>query len=449
MKVDKTVINQYLGNVVNDSVTILDTVTEIGTSAFKNSKIQSVTFESNPSLKIIRSSAFEGCTYLETFILPETIENINDFAFSGCINLKSIIKFSSKLISISQETFYNCKSITEVEFDETENEISLKYDSIFEQCTDLHSVKFSNKITSIGSSIFKNCTSLKTITLPETITYIGIDAFSNSGLEEVTFVSNVNNLRTLSSSRIVKIDQSAFCDAEHLKNITFPTSIEIIDVKAFSNTGFIEIEIPSSITEIHEYAFSDCKLLQKFTFEENSQLRQLGLYVFQNCPKLETVYIENSHFITEIGALLNIERTHLYFFPPASKIKYFTFPQGVKNMDPAAFYGCSNIVNILFPDDSLEAISIDGFSGCTHLKFINFPKSIRDVGKDAFQGCIELKCGLEIEDNNNEIREQLINSGISRNAFKSCLITCKSKKTQIPKPTMFMIAILSKSIIIE
>jgi hypothetical protein len=69
------------------SITILDSVTSIGNSAFQNcTGLTSLTIQNN----IIGEYMFEGCTNLGSLIIPSSVTSIGNTAFSGCTGLTSL-----------------------------------------------------------------------------------------------------------------------------------------------------------------------------------------------------------------------------------------------------------------------------------------------------------------------------------------------------------------------
>jgi hypothetical protein len=81
--------------------------------------------------------------------------------------------------------------------------------------------------------------------------------------------------------------------------ITFPETcyISIFNRDLFCGSPLVSINIPSSIEEIHEYAFSDCGSLREVLFREDSKLRIIkefvfaysGLRVFQVPPTVRVI----------------------------------------------------------------------------------------------------------------------------------------------------------------
>lgn len=80
----KSVPASYFKEVGIKSITLPETITSIGSSAFRGcTSLTSVTLPK--SINSIGSSAFSGCTRLTSVTIPDSVTSISDSAFSGCI----------------------------------------------------------------------------------------------------------------------------------------------------------------------------------------------------------------------------------------------------------------------------------------------------------------------------------------------------------------------------
>lgn len=105
----KNVDNVFLW-IYNNSVTIPNSVTSIGSSAFYGcSKLTSITIPN--SVTSIETSAFEYCSSLTSIVIPNSVKSIGWFAFSGCSSLTSIV-IPNSVTSIGSSAFSGCSSLT-------------------------------------------------------------------------------------------------------------------------------------------------------------------------------------------------------------------------------------------------------------------------------------------------------------------------------------------------
>lgn len=133
-----TEISAFCENFFTKSIIIPESVERIGTYAFLNSSITSVTLGEN--IREIGDSAFDGCLNLEEIRFNDRIETIGDFAFTGCQAIKKITL---------------PKSVKEVG------------DSTFARCDGLTELTFTSAKTKIGKDICESCSSLKKIACPK------------------------------------------------------------------------------------------------------------------------------------------------------------------------------------------------------------------------------------------------------------------------------------------
>jgi len=73
----------------------------------------------------------------------------------------------------------------------------------------------------------------------------------------------------------------------------FPGALTTIRAGSFTNTAFISIEIPDSVVEIENHAFSDCKKLERITIPQS--VTSIADNAFESCERLTIVCYEGSY----------------------------------------------------------------------------------------------------------------------------------------------------------
>ena len=100
--------------------------------------------------------------------------------------------------------------------------------------------------------------------------------------------------RSLTSLKLPKtvkrIELYAMQYCKSLQKCTLPESLSEINDKAFANTNLSEVTFPASLTSIKSKAFSECNNLKTLRFTSPS-VPTFGQDVFENCSKLEKVYV--------------------------------------------------------------------------------------------------------------------------------------------------------------
>ena len=171
------------------SIDIPASITSIGSNAFFGSALEEVTF--HDGLQSIGFRSFEG-TKLTKLDVPDTVTAIAGYAFRNCTDLQTV-KLSNRLSGLGNLAFAFCSSLTSIEIPKTLTKVG-GTDGPFKGCANLSDVTFEAGITQIPAYLFRNCTGFTTITLPTGVTSIGSNAFASSALEEITIPATVTTI---------------------------------------------------------------------------------------------------------------------------------------------------------------------------------------------------------------------------------------------------------------
>ena len=275
------------------------------------------------------NSLIRGCS---NSIIPEGIKTINNHAFSGCFDLKSII-IPNSVSEIGYDAFSGCSSLTEIIIPESVDYIG---NSCFYMCSSLSSIKLPNSITAIQNYAFSGCSSLSCLHLPDNVLSIGREAFSDcERLESIIIPQSVNEIEdyafsrcpslielkvveenpkyysvdnciidketatliqgcknSLIPNRVKTIRDGAFEGCTDLKSIVIPNSVSEIGYRAFANCSSLsEITIPKSIYTLKSSAFSNCSSLVKAVLPKKFQYIPISSDPFEGCSLVNIIYI--------------------------------------------------------------------------------------------------------------------------------------------------------------
>lgn len=351
---------RYVAGLLVGEFRVGDNITEIGENAFQN-QIALTKLIIPASVKTIGNNAFKGCILLETVVFEHSETEANQFA--------------AGLTSQTKST------------------------SIFEGCYDLKNVTLPANMTVIPNSMFRYCYSLASVELPSGLVTIGTYAFAETGLVSVTIPSSVKT-----------IDTNAFAgpgasDFGKLENVTFAKkadgkySLTKINGNAFRYQKLKAVSIPSTVTTLGIYAFSDNPELTTAVFEGG--LTVIPANLFTNCVKLTSVTLPQN--TTTISASVFKGCTSLETITLPSKLTTIkgsvfsgctaltsvTIPAGVTIIDASAFADCTALTSVGMPD-SLATIGKEAFLNCTALTSISLPDTIKTIGASAFKNCASL-----------------------------------------------------------
>ena len=216
----KTSLLAYIGT--STSVTIPNSVTSIGSSAFRNcSGLTSVTIPN--SVTSIESSAFSNCSGLTSVTIPNSVTSIGSSAFYV---VKNIIYNGTATGSPWGALSVN--GDIEGDFVYANNTKT----SLLAYIGTSTSVTIPNSVTTIGDRAFYGCSGLTSVTIPNSVTSIGSSAFSDcSGLTSVTIGNSVTS-----------IGNSAFSGCNNLRDVTsLAVTPPTLGTTVFSVAGILKV----------------------------------------------------------------------------------------------------------------------------------------------------------------------------------------------------------------
>ena len=316
-------------------------------------------------------SKFIGRRSLTSLVIPDSVTNIGDYAFSGCSSLSSVV-IPDRVTSIGDCAFENCSSLTDIVIPDGVTSIG---DCAFEGCRSLTDIVIPDGVTSIGDCAFENCFSLTGIVIPDSVTGIGKFAFSG-------------------------------CSS--LSSVVIPDSVSCIGSGAFKNCSSLSsLVIPDCVTSIGNYAFAYCKSLTDIVIPNS--VTSIGDNAFRHCSSLSSVVIPESvvnlngnpfcrwdgglkclspYFIYDNKVLFDKDKSKIIAFRDKNTTSY-VIPDSVTRIGESAFRHCSSLSSLVIPD-SVTSIGESAFSGCCSLKSLVIPDSVTSIECYAFRGCESL-----------------------------------------------------------
>ena len=378
------------------------------------------------SVTSIGNNAFEHCKGLTSITIPNSVTSIGDDAFYGCSGLEGIVVDPDNTMYDSRD---NCNAIIETE-----------------SKTLLYGCKntvIPNSVTSIGGGAFYGCSALTSITIPNSVISIGESAFN--GCEELKQVINFSNLTfnkgsssngyiayyanevynapygsidgdyifgkpnnvntllyylgneselTLPADYIGEgyaIGENVFKDNKTITSIIIPNSVTSIRNNAFYGCeGLRSITIGSSVASIGNQAFARCVSLKELSFEDGTEILNLGYNklgndtylgegLFYDCP-LQTLYL---------GRNLEYEKNERFGKTPFYNNEDLTFVTVGKYV--------TNIEDGLLNYCRLEKVGLNcenvatWFSGWITIREVIVGENVKTIDYDAFDGLLMLK----------------------------------------------------------
>ena len=259
-------------------------------------------------------SKFIGRCSLTSLVVPDSVTNIGDYAFSDCRSLTDIV-IPDGVTSIGDYAFSGCRSLSSVVIPDSVTSIG---DWAFNGCKSLADIVIPSSVTSIGDYAFEGCSALTSIVIPNGVTSIGDCAFANcSSLTDIVIPDGVTG-----------IGKFAFDGCSSLSSLVIPDSVSCIGGSAFKNCSSLSsLVIPDSVTSIGNYAFAYCKSLTDIVIPDS--VTSIGESAFRHCSSLSSLVI----------------------------------PDSVTSIECYAFRGCESLSSLVIPD-SVSCIGFGAFEGC-------------------------------------------------------------------------------------
>lgn len=347
---------------------------------------QSVIFNGTTySVVSIGNYAFENCSSLTSIVIPNTVSSIGDHAFYGC-GLTSIT-IHKGVTTIGQSAFYGCPfteikvdsnnpsfcSIDGVLFNKTQTALILypkrnsqtiytipssvnSIESVaFANSVYLYSISIPNSVKTISRQAFMNCIGLSSITIPASVSSIGVSAFSICRMTNI-YVDERNPFYSSSNGVLFNKNKTKI--------------IEYLD--GLPNSSY---SIPSSVTEIGDYAFYQCEKLIEINIPNSVNI--IGQNAFGWCENLSSINIPNS--VTTIKQ---------FAFELCRNLKALELPASITSIEDHTFSGCFSLTSLNIPV-SVTSIGEGGFAACS-FSSITIPASVTSIGLGAFFGCESL-----------------------------------------------------------
>ena len=338
----------YIGNNDIKKIVIPEGVEYIGAYAFANlTALEEVVLPS--TLEAIEYGAFFNCTKLKTVKGLEHVKLINQNAFANCaisndLNLKNIhaigdyafannrnlksVKLPATLSSVGAYAFMGNTKLTNFDVSDCG---TVKYGSyVFMNCTSIKTITMNTNVIPTGS--FYNCTKLETVNIGTTVSHIGEYAFSGSAIQKFSVASG-NTTYTTSSNKdclLSKDGTTLILVAPSVSGTFSLTGVSKIGIGAFAGNKKITSIYMPDVTNVSDYAFSECTSLNSVTL---GALDIIGKYSF---------YLTN---ITELPNIDNVSVIGDYAFA-FTLISKVTIGNGVA-IGEGAFCECTKLKEVI------------------------------------------------------------------------------------------------------
>lgn len=353
------------------SVSIADTVTEIGEDAFWScSDVTKLILSSK--LKKIGDSAFSNLA-VTSLTLPGTLTYLGDSAFSYCKKLKSVTIPDGCTVALN---------------------------GTFQGCTAMETVSIGKSVSAVDERAFAYCpvTEYK-VSASNTVVTSGAGHLYNKDKTVLLFYKNgMTNTKATLSDNILEIGDYCFAGNKTITTYDLPAKLTRIGTFAFESSKATTISFPNTVTHVGNNSFYNTPWLNKqangVVYAGKVAYQYKGTVPQTLSLKSDTVAIADEAF-KESANLVTITfpqtLTHIgdAAFLRCSKLKTATLPKKLVAIGATAFSGCSSLTSVVMPD-TVTSIGEHCYYECSSLKTLTLSKNLTEIPRWCFGGCSKL-----------------------------------------------------------
>ena len=366
-------------------------VTQIEANAFYNCALLS-SVKIGDCISKIGDCAFGWCENLKAIEISKSVHQISDSAFSGCPSLSSIIVSKENPVYDSRN---DCNAIIESQSNRLihgcdnsiiPNGIERIEDQAFDGCQNLKTVTIPRSVVQIGEGAFINCSSLSSIIVEKENPIYDSRNNCNAIIETKSNILIVGCKNTIIPSDIAKIGDHAFIGNEGLSFISIPTNVKSIGFQAFCDcVNLSKVNLANGLIEIRDSAFYRTGIS---AINIPDSVEKIDSDAFSFCPNLTSIKVSSGNKIYDDHNDCNvIVKTRWNALVKACNGSII--PSNISSIEDDAFKGCDKITSIMIPE-GVTCIGRAAFMGCSKLAYVGIPKSVQTIRDYAFAGCDSL-----------------------------------------------------------
>lgn len=356
------------------TVVFPDTLQEIESNAFAYCEALQ-NFELPQSLIALRTWSFMNCNSLTSVTIPGKTEYVTA-AFANCSSLREVSFQKSDAIKSPDisSAFEGCSALQSVTLPDGITVIS---DSAFRRCESLTSINLPDTVTTIESDAFAYCSRFINFTVPENVTTIEDGAFDECSILEVFNKSALNIVAGESTFGGIAANAVNVYTPASGHSIMTTTDDGFVFIKTVSEWAMIgytgnerQITLPSSFTSV------DGETITKYTIRSDA---------FDRCAELTAINVlqDNAGYSSQDGVLYDKKGFTLVRVPMGMEGKY-VMPDNCLYVESTAFYNCEKLTDVTFGNSLTALNDVNCLTGCSGLEKITIGSGVKEINTGIF-----------------------------------------------------------------
>lgn len=152
--------------------------------------------------------------------------------------------------------------------------------------------------------------------------------------------------------------------------------------QAYNDLYVTDISIPSTVSSISEFAFSDSGSLKNVTVaDDNADFCDINGVLYSKDKSVLVYYPNGREGAYAIASSVKTIKPYAFYY--SKKLTAVTVPSGVTILDEGTFGDCTALTSVTLPD-TLKTIEDFAFYYCSNLKEITIPQSVTTISDNAF-----------------------------------------------------------------
>lgn len=301
--------------------------------------------------------------------IPDSVVGLGIGIFENCTQLKTV-RLGKNVTTVHESAFYRA----------TFTELIASADLLKHvDCTKIDTIIL-NGGTELGADTLSAFPNLKSITLSDSITSIHKNAFrSNPKLTTVNIATGVTSIDGLSFLDTITVEKTLYNGCYYVGNATNPYFL----LYSCADTSLTSVSIHPNTNIIWNKAFAANHSLAAPTIPDS--VVAVGSQAFSGTA-MATWSGTNYDGGLYVG---NTKNPRLLLIGVASGVTEFTMSENTVGYSDNAFKGNSTLKKVVF-SSKITAIAGETFKNCSSLTSIYLPDGITEIGDRAFTGCSSL-----------------------------------------------------------